>query len=217
MCTWGYWGYWHQEVKDAVKRNDVARLKSVQKVKMLDFPFITVKRNGISHVDTPLTYAVRKGYTDIVKQLLCAGADVNYAAAFTPLMVAAMHGDFYICKLLLNSGANIHLHLNNHITALDYAVVYNNDRIVSFFVEQKALQFHSQEQLNKWLSLNTTLNFAIEGKRLGMSRIDGYSYTKRFLPFNESESDFRILKKTVQLTSKRKNQMFHHAEIFCEV
>ena len=28
-----------------------------------------------------------------------------------------------------------------------------------------------------------------------MSRIDGYSYTKRFLPFNESESDFRIFEK----------------------
>ena len=51
-----------------------------------------------------------------------------------------------------------------------------------------------------------------------MSRIDVYSYTKRFLPFNESESDFRIFeKKPVQLTLKRKNQMFHHAEIFCEV
>ena len=31
--------------------------------------------------------------------------------------------------------------------------------------------------------------------RLGMSRIDGYSYTKRFLPCNESESGFRIFEK----------------------
>ena len=50
---------------------------------------------------------------------------------------------------------------------------------------------------------------------LGMSRIDGYSYTKRFVPCNESESDFRIFEKeNVQLTLKQKNQMFHRAEIF---
>ena len=43
-----------------------------------------------------------------------------------------------------------------------------------------------------------------------MSQIDGYSYTKRFLPYNESKSDFRILKKKpVQLTLEQKNQMFH--------
>ena len=48
-----------------------------------------------------------------------------------------------------------------------------------------------------------------------MSRIDAYLYTKRFLLCNESESDFRILKKkTVQLTLKQKNEMFHHEEIF---
>ena len=41
----------------------------------------------------------------------------------------------------------------------------------------------------------------VYGSTLGMSRIDGYSYTKRFLPCNESESDFRIFKKKpVQLT-----------------
>ena len=38
---------------------------------------------------------------------------------------------------------------------------------------------------------------------LGLLRIDGYSYTKRFLPCNEPESDFRTFgKKTVQLPLK---------------
>ena len=49
-----------------------------------------------------------------------------------------------------------------------------------------------------------------------MSRIDRYSYTKRFLPYNESKSDFQIFeKKPVQLTLQQKNQMFHQEEIFC--
>ena len=167
---------WQQEVKNTVKANDVARLKSLQRDKMLDFRFKTVQRNGTrsrTRIDTPLTYAIRKGYTDIVKQLLCAGVDVNYRRTFTenmhdeatPLMIAAKYGHFNICKLLLNSGAKLHLCQDNHITALDNAVMGNNDRIVSFFLERKALHFHSQEQLNKWLSLKTTLNFAVKGKR----------------------------------------------------
>ena len=41
---------------------------------------------------------------------------------------------------------------------------------------------------SRWISIIHIL-------ALGMSRIDGYSYTKRFLPCNESESDFRIFEK----------------------
>ena len=39
------------------------------------------------------------------------------------------------------------------------------------------------------------MRVAILGLFVGMSRIDAYSYTKRFLPCNESESDFRIFEK----------------------
>lgn len=57
---------------------------------------------------TALTGASFKGYTDIMQQLIAAGATVNHRnmSGQTALMFASLTGRFDAVKLLLNSGAN---------------------------------------------------------------------------------------------------------------
>ena len=52
-----------------------------------------------------------------------------------------------------------------------------------------------QELSHRLNKTKTNKQKKIIANEVGMSRIDGYSYTKRFLPYNKSKSDFRILKK----------------------
>ncbi len=57
---------------------------------------------------TALTGASFKGYTDIMQQLIAAGATVNHRnmSGQTALMFASLTGRFAAVKLLLNNGAN---------------------------------------------------------------------------------------------------------------
>lgn len=57
---------------------------------------------------TALTGASFKGYTDIMQQLIAAGATVNHRnmSGQTALMFASLTGRFDAVKLLLNNGAN---------------------------------------------------------------------------------------------------------------
>ena len=52
-----------------------------------------------------------------------------------------------------------------------------------------------QELSHRLNKTKTSKQKKISANEVGMSRIDGYSYTKWFLPYNESKSDFRIFKK----------------------
>ena len=61
------------------------------------------------HGDTPLHDAAYRGYADVVKLLLAAGADVNAKDSFgdTPLHAAAINGQADVVKLLLAAGADV--------------------------------------------------------------------------------------------------------------
>ena len=78
---------------------------------------------GFYHNMTPLHMAAQEGYTEIVKALITAKADVNLLDIYgkSPLHKAAQYGHKAIIKLLLNKGANLNQRDKNGRTALDIA------------------------------------------------------------------------------------------------
>jgi len=93
--------------------------------------------------DTPLTLAISKGHTEIVKLLLEYGADADYRTSEyddTPLMLAARKGYTEIIKLLLEYGADINESklLNSGKSALIVAADYGFTDIVEILLENGA-------------------------------------------------------------------------------
>ena len=70
---------------------------------------------------TALMLAARGGYTDAVKTLLAAGADVNQVSAgdkTSPMLIAAINGQFDIAQWLLEQGAHPNAAAANGVTPL---------------------------------------------------------------------------------------------------
>ena len=76
--------------------------------------------------DPLLTVAIAKGFYDIAKILVEAGADVNKKNKIgtTPLMEAAIRGETECTKLLIETGADLTLRDNKGFTALDLAKMH---------------------------------------------------------------------------------------------
>ena len=65
--------------------------------------------------------AARGGYTDAVKTLVAAGADVNQNSAgdkTSPLLIAAINGHFNLAQWLLEQGADPDAAASNGVTPL---------------------------------------------------------------------------------------------------
>ncbi|MDB4732887.1 ankyrin repeat domain-containing protein [Planctomicrobium sp.] len=89
--------------------------------------------------NSPLTLAVRKGHTEIVRRLIDAGANVNESARYTltPLCNAAERGHVKIMQLLLNAGAEIEA-APDFYTALCRACIGRQDDSVRLLLEAGA-------------------------------------------------------------------------------
>jgi ankyrin repeat protein len=77
-----------------------------------------------SNGNTPLAMAVRWGMAGIAKQLLGAGASIDYAGmdGLTPVWWAIKHSSVQMMELLMTPGAAVHLSSSNHETPLQGAV-----------------------------------------------------------------------------------------------
>lgn len=92
---------------------------------------------------TPLQVAATKGYQDVVKLLLAAGADVNAKDGSRPLHLAACKGHVEVAKLLLAAGANINAvtesgRAGGGWTPLSGAVGNNRKEMVKFLLANGA-------------------------------------------------------------------------------
>jgi ankyrin repeat protein len=120
---------------NAVKANDAAAVRS----------FIEDGRN-VSAVDSagdsPLIMAAYKGYTDIVKLLLDAGADIHAldpGMKATALHAAAYAGHAEAAKLLIEAGVEINRKgPYNGYTALHDAVWQNNIDVARVIIDAGA-------------------------------------------------------------------------------
>lgn len=76
--------------------------------------------------DPLLTVAIIKGFYDIAKILVKAGADVNKKnnVGTTPLIEAAIRGEMECAKLLIDAGADLTLRDNKGFTALELAKMH---------------------------------------------------------------------------------------------
>ncbi len=87
----------------------------------IDRPFFYNELIGTQGGVTALMLAARGGYADAVKTLVAAGADVNQVSAgdkTSPLLIAAINGQFDLAQWLLEQGANPNAAAANGVTPL---------------------------------------------------------------------------------------------------
>mgnify|MGYP006082080637 FL=1 len=93
--------------------------------------------NGTSKDGTPLMAAVVKGYIEVAKALIDAGANVNLSDAnnATALHYAVMFNNKEITTLLVDAKADVNLKNNVGKTPLDFAKMHN-DATLNSILEQ---------------------------------------------------------------------------------
>lgn len=98
--------------------------------------------------NTPLSWAARLGYLDVVKTLLKRGAKADNTSKFgkTPLMEAAERGRFDIAELLVREGADVNRQTKKGWTPLMWAAEKGYTPIVALLIEAKAKLFVKNNQ-----------------------------------------------------------------------
>jgi ankyrin repeat protein len=87
----------------------------------VDRPYFYNELIGTQGGHTALMLAARSGFTDAVKTLVAAGADVNQNSEgdkTSPLLIATINGHFDLAKWLLDQGANPNAASENGVTPL---------------------------------------------------------------------------------------------------
>lgn len=98
--------------------------------------------NASGGVSTPLIEASSRGKTDIARQLLAAGADVNGTdgTGRTPLMAAAELGAVDLLQVLLEAGADVNMRSKLGTTALGQAEQAQQQQVISLLTESGAVR-----------------------------------------------------------------------------
>ncbi|QOD37980.1 ankyrin repeat domain-containing protein [Candidatus Wolbachia massiliensis] len=89
---------------------------------------------------TPLHYAAKQGYTEIVKILIDKKANIDEKTnnGLTPLHYAAKYGYTEIVEILIDKKANVNEKDNNGWTPLHYAAKYGRTKVVMTLIRNKA-------------------------------------------------------------------------------
>ncbi len=109
--------------------------------------------------NSPLLKAVFAGClvhrSDYVKLLIQAHANVDAqnAEGFTPLMIAAKYGNYEICTMLIDAGADITLRNTNDGTALTLALASDKGHIVSLlkYAHKTLLENYQRMLHDTWM------------------------------------------------------------------
>jgi len=120
-------------------------------------PNITDNKGG-----TPLFHAAKNGHTEIVRELLIAGADPNIANRIneTPLYWAAEKEHLKIAKYLLSHGADPNYIDSDNQTALHAASWYGYSKFVKellmYGVDPSIITVHNESALDIAIRKNNT-------------------------------------------------------------
>lgn len=130
----------------AVLKGDISTVKALLQAGATPNPSVWYQ--------TPvLVTAARKGYVEIVRELIAAGANVNRGLDELPLHTAAEEGHLEVVRLLLEAGANVEGYEEDGWTALMDASFAGHLQIVKLLVEQGA-------NVNAWSQGETPLMLA---------------------------------------------------------
>jgi len=118
-------------------------IKDKKEIEEYNNKYLNVKDK--EYKKTPLIWAAYRGYAEIVKLLLDAGADFNERDddGQTALIGAAISGHAEIVKLLIEKGADVNIEDKYNKTALDYA---EKDEIKQLLLE--AMEKQKKQQYN---------------------------------------------------------------------
>ena len=127
---------WREDVMDAVTADDAAQLAELLKSAYKQHGYLDFMVGRV----TPLTRAVCRRNSDLVEQLLCAGASVDFPDHYlkTPLMHAVCSTYKHISNVLLSHGANVNAVNARKRQALHYTIQTNNVEMASWLLENEA-------------------------------------------------------------------------------
>ncbi len=120
------------KLRTAVAKGDQRTVKRLLATKKFDVNAVDKRGLGL------LMAAVRKGHSDVARQLIRAGAnvDVKSRAGDTPLMVAARSGDPVIVHMLLEGGADIYVRSRRGKTAQAIAKKGGHEVVYEFIADE---------------------------------------------------------------------------------
>eukprot|EP00296_Roombia_truncata_P008936 JP447463.1.p1 GENE.JP447463.1~~JP447463.1.p1 ORF type:complete len:154 (-),score=48.17 JP447463.1:97-558(-) len=101
-----------------------------------------------------------------------SGKDVNErdAGNWTPLMNAAVEGDYEICKVLLEKGADPFLKNNNDANALDYATRRGHKEVADL-IQQYMNHSAGSKSLGDWLKGLDAESYAPKFSDAGITQV----------------------------------------------
>lgn len=126
---------------------DVARKGTVEQAKdlMKSNPqiFDVTNQEGFS----PLLLACYRGNNEVAKLMIKSGCNLNLNSNMgTPLMAAIVKGNNEIAQLLIEKKADLNLADKNGITALIYAVQFQNKTVLANLIQNKADKNHKDKE-----------------------------------------------------------------------
>jgi ankyrin repeat protein len=94
-------------------------------------------QDELSQDRTPLHLAIYSNFSEIVRMLIDAGANLNVQDKHgdTPLHVAIMKNNPIIVQMLIDAGANLNMQAKNGRTALHWAVDLREKEIVRMLID----------------------------------------------------------------------------------
>jgi uncharacterized protein len=125
----------------------LARTGSVEQVKEVlkktPNAFTIVNEYGFS----PLLLACYKGNNEVAKLLIDSGGDINLLTKMgTPLMAAVVRGNNEMAQLLIEKKADVNATDESGITALIYAVQFQNIAILKLLLQNNADKTHKDNE-----------------------------------------------------------------------
>ena len=101
--------------------------------------------------NTPFLWAAKHGYAETVRSMINRGTPINQknqTTGETALMLATKNGHIDVVNLLIEEGADVSLKDNSGKTALDWAAIKGNQKIVSELSPRNGTKSSKDEKTN---------------------------------------------------------------------